>query len=188
RSAGGLHVPSTLPEGGAGDVRPRSPSARRDRRGERTQSGLLESAHRMTDGRARIGRYDVEVPLGEGAVGRVFVARDPVLGRRVALKLLRDDLPLSDALRARLAERVRQDARSAPMLSHPGLATLHDMGEERPDGPAAPFLVFEFLKGPTLRERLATGPLPPGEVAPIGRTIGSALSPSPPAGRRHGDG
>jgi serine/threonine protein kinase len=141
----------------------------------------------MTDDRARIGRYDVEVPLGEGAVGRVFVARDPVLGRRVALKLLRDDLPLSDALRERLAERVRQDARSAAMLSHPGLATLHDMGEERPDGPAAPFLVFEFLKGPTLRERLAAGPIPPGEVAAIGRTIGSALSHSHAAGIVHGD-
>jgi serine/threonine-protein kinase len=139
----------------------------------------------MTDEGVRIGRYEVEVPLGEGPVGRVFVARDPVLGRRVALKMLRRDLPLSDELRARLADRVRQEARSAAMLSHPGLATVHDMGDDPTDG--APYLVFEFIKGPTLRERLASGPIPPGEVASIGRAIGSALAHAHSAGVFYGD-
>jgi eukaryotic-like serine/threonine-protein kinase len=139
----------------------------------------------MTDERVRIGRYEVEVPLGEGPVGRVFVGRDPVLGRRVALKMLRRDLPLSGELRDRLADRVRQEARSVAMLSHPGLATVHDMGDEPTD--AAPYLVFEFIKGPTLRERLASGPIPPGEVASIGRTIGSALAHAHAAGVFYGD-
>ena len=139
----------------------------------------------MTDERVRIGRYEVEVPLGEGPVGRVFIARDPVLGRRVALKVLRRDLPLSDELRGQLADRVRQEARSAAMLSHPGLATVHDMGDEPTD--ATPYLVFEFIKGPTLRERLASGPIPPGEVASIGRTLGSALAHAHAAGIFYGD-
>jgi serine/threonine protein kinase len=124
---------------------------------------------------SRVGRYDVELPLGEGAVGRVLVGRDPVLGRQVAIKLLRDDLAVAEEVRARLAERVRQAARSAASLSHPGLATVHDMGDAS-DGTGAPFVVFEYLKGPTLRERLGSGPLPPAEVAAIGKTVGAALA------------
>src|ERR1019366_3031440 len=156
RSARGVRFPPALSEGPSRKVRSPRASARRDDRGERTPGGLLESTYGMTDERVRIGRYEVEVPLGEGPVGRVFIARDPVLGRRVALKVLRRDLPLSDELRGQLADRVRQEARSAAMLSHPGLATVHDMGDEPTD--ATPYLVFEFLKGPTLRRRLASAP------------------------------
>jgi serine/threonine protein kinase len=131
----------------------------------------------------RIGRYEVELPLGESAVGRVLVARDPVLGRRVAVKCVREDVALEDAQRARLADRLREAARSAAGLAHPGLATVHDMGGEG----AAPYVVFEFLKGPTLRERLANGPLPPSEVAALGKTLGAALSHAHAAGVFFGD-
>ncbi|HEX3770009.1 MAG TPA: protein kinase [Polyangiaceae bacterium] len=137
----------------------------------------------MTTTRTRIGRYEVELPLGEGAVGRVLVSRDPILGRRVALKSVRDDLPLDGAQRAALLERVRQAARSAAGLTHPGLATVHDMV----DADAGPYVVFEFLKGPTLRERLANGPLPPSEVAALGKTLGAALSHAHAAGVFFGD-
>jgi len=141
----------------------------------------------MTDERARIGRYDVELPLGEGVVGRVFVARDPVLGRQVAIKVLRAEVALGGELRDRLVERIRQAARAVATLSHPGLATLLDMGEERLAGVATPYLVFEFLRGPTLRERLATGPIAPSEVATIARTIGAALAHAHAAGVIQGD-
>jgi serine/threonine-protein kinase len=141
----------------------------------------------------RFGRYEVQLPLGEGAVGRVLVGRDPVLGRQVALKALRDDLgdaELGEALRVRLAERVRQGARSAAALSHPGLAAVHDLGEaetERGATPAGPYVVFEFVKGPTLRERLASGPIAPSEVAAVGRTLGAALTHAHAAGVVYGD-
>jgi serine/threonine-protein kinase len=133
----------------------------------------------------RIGRYDVERLLGEGGMGRVLLARDSVLGRRVALKVLRDDLGLPPELRTQLVERMRQEARAAAALSHPGMVTLHDMGE---DDAVGLFLVFELIDGPTLRERLhAGGSLPPGEVAAIARVLGAALTHAHEAGVIHRD-
>ncbi len=132
----------------------------------------------------RIGRYEIEFVLGEGAIGRVFVARDPVLGRQVALKVLRDDLGLAPELTSRLTDRIRREARATAALSHPAAVSLHDMGE---DESAGLYLVFEFIKVPTLRERLASGPLPPGEVAPIAKAIGAALAHAHAAGVMHRD-
>lgn len=133
---------------------------------------------------ARIGRYEIEFVLGEGAVGRVLVARDPLLGRQVALKTLRDDLMLPPELAERLTERIRREARATAGLSHPAAVTLHDMGE---DESAGLYLVFEFIRVPTLRERLASGPLPPGEVAQLARAIGAALAHGHASGVIHRD-
>jgi eukaryotic-like serine/threonine-protein kinase len=133
----------------------------------------------------RIGRYDVERVLGEGGMGRVLLARDTVLGRRVALKVLRDDLGLTPELRTQLTDRMRQEARAAAALSHPGMVTLHDMGQDEVVGL---FLVFELIDGPTLRERIVRGgPLPPGEVAAIARVLGAALTHAHAAGVIHRD-
>jgi serine/threonine-protein kinase len=132
-----------------------------------------------------IGRYDVERLLGEGGMGRVLLARDTVLGRRVALKILRDDLGLQPELKAQLVERMRQEARAAATLSHPGMVTLHDMGEDEAVGL---FLVFELIDGPTLRERLQRGgALRPGEVAAIAKVLGAALTHAHQAGVIHRD-
>jgi serine/threonine protein kinase len=132
----------------------------------------------------RVGRYEVERLLGEGGMGRVLLARDSVLGRRVALKILRDDLGLPPELRAQLVERMRQEASAAATVSHPGLVTLHDMGEDETMGL---FLGFECIDGPTLRDRLRSGPLPPVEVAAIARTLGAALTCAHAAGVLHRD-
>jgi serine/threonine-protein kinase len=133
----------------------------------------------------RIGRYDVERLLGEGGMGRVLLARDTVLGRRVALKVLRDDLGLPPELKVQLTERMRQEARAAAALSHPGMVTLHDMGQDEAVGL---FLVFELIDGPTLREQMhRVGPLPPGEVAAIARVLGAALTHAHQAGVIHRD-
>ena len=133
---------------------------------------------------ARIGRYEIERLLGEGGMGRVLLARDTVLGRRVALKILRDDLGLPPELRAQLVERMRQEARAAAALSHPGMVTLHDMGQDEEVGL---YLVFELIDGPTLREQLQKGPLPAATVASIARTIGAALTHAHEAGVIHRD-
>jgi len=132
----------------------------------------------------RIGRYDVELLLGEGGMGRVLLARDTVLGRQVALKILRDDLGLPPELRAQLIERLRQEARAAATVSHPSIVTLHDMGEDEQVGL---YLVFERIQGPTLRERLQQGALPPAEVAALARALGTALSHAHAAGVLHRD-
>jgi serine/threonine-protein kinase len=134
---------------------------------------------------ARIGRYEVELLLGEGGMGRVLLARDTVLGRQVALKILRDDLGLPPELKAQLVERMRQEARAAATLSHPAIVTLHDMGEDEHVGL---FLVFELIKGTSLRERLdESGPLPPEEVATLARALGAALTHAHAAGVVHRD-
>jgi serine/threonine-protein kinase len=131
---------------------------------------------------ARIGRYEVELLLGEGGNGRVLLARDPVLRRQVALKVLRDDLKLSPEQHRELAERVRQEVRAASTLSHPGLVALHDLGD---DERAGVYVVFELVHGPTLRERLQDGALPAAEVAQIARAVGSALGHAHTAGLVH---
>ena len=131
---------------------------------------------------ARIGRYEVELLLGEGGSGRVLLARDPVLRRQVAIKVLRGDLGLTAEQRQELTERVRQQARAAATISHPGLVALHDMGD---DDRMGLYLVFELVRGPTLRERLHDGPLAGEEVARIGLALAAALTHAHAAGLAH---
>jgi serine/threonine protein kinase len=138
-------------------------------------------------GGVRVGRYEVELPLGQNAVGEVILARDPLLGRRVVLKRLRADAPLDDEARGRLTGRLRETASALGALSHPGIVTVHDAGEGSEGEPGAPYVVFECVAGPTLRERLAAGALAPVEVASIGRALGSALTGAHAAGFTHGD-
>ncbi len=122
---------------------------------------------------ARIGRYEVELLLGEGGIGRVFLARDPVLRRQVAIKVVRDDLRMTIPELGELTERVRQEARAAATVSHPGLVALHDMGD---DAGVGLYVVFELVRGPTLRERLEDGPLPTDDVVRIGGAVAAALA------------
>jgi eukaryotic-like serine/threonine-protein kinase len=131
-----------------------------------------------------IGRYEVTVPIGEGPLGRVLLARDPLLGRQVAIKALRGDADLTAEARERLVGRIRESARALASLSHPGFSALHDIGE---DDSGAPYLVFEFVRGPTLRERLTTGALPPADVAAIARALGATLTQAHAVDFVHGD-
>jgi eukaryotic-like serine/threonine-protein kinase len=131
---------------------------------------------------ARVGRYEVEFLLGEGRHGRVLLARDPVLRRQVALKVLRDDMGLTAEQQGELADRVRQETRAAATLSHPAMVAVHDMGD---DGHVGFYVVLELVHGPTLRDRLHEGPLPPEEVAQIARALSSALTHAHTAGLVH---
>ena len=101
---------------------------------------------------ARLGPYEIVVPLGAGGMGEVYRARDPRLGREVAVKVLPDSVSADpDRLR-----RFEQEARAASALNHPNILTDFDTGAQ--DGVA--YLVTELLEGETLRERLAGGALP----------------------------
>jgi serine/threonine protein kinase len=107
-------------------------------------------------------------------MGRVLLARDTVLGREVALKILRDDLGLTPEMKTQLVDRMRQEARTVATLSHPVMVTLHDMGQDESVGL---YLVFERILGPTLRERIEhEGPLAPRAVAELARALGTALT------------
>ncbi len=99
----------------------------------------------------KIGRYQITRELGRGAMGVVYHAIDPTIGRPVAIKTLRLR-DMDDGLhRSRLRERLFREARSAGALSHPGIVTIYDMDEV--DGLA--YIAMEFVDGHTLDQLLA---------------------------------
>jgi serine/threonine-protein kinase len=131
-----------------------------------------------------IGRYRIIRLHGQGAMGRVLLAHDAVLDRDVALKLLRDDLHLPDEQTNALLDRMRQEARAAARVSHPGIVALHDMGEDPEWGL---YLVFEYLEGSTLKERLERGALGAIAAARLSTELGSALTTAHEVGVLHRD-
>jgi serine/threonine-protein kinase len=106
-------------------------------------------------------------------MGQVLLAHDPVLDRPVAVKHLRDDLSLTAEQFTSLGKRMEQEARAGARVSHPNLVALHDMGR---DPIVGLFLVFEYVEGETLEERLKRGPLTAREAARLSRELGGALS------------
>ncbi len=117
-------------------------------------------------------------------MGRVLLCHDPVLDRDVAVKHLRTDLPLPPEQREPLLERMRQEARASARVSHPHLVALYDMGEDPATGL---FLVFEYVQGSTLKQRLTEGRLTPDQAARLARELGNALHFAHQAGVVHRD-
>ena len=105
----------------------------------------------------RIGRYKIDRELGRGAMGVVYHAIDPNIGRPVAIKTIRLGEVSNTQERARLRERLFREARSAGILSHPGIVTIYDVEQQ---GDLA-YIAMEFVDGPTLDEVL-TGAQPIG--------------------------
>jgi tRNA A-37 threonylcarbamoyl transferase component Bud32 len=99
----------------------------------------------------KIGRYQITRELGRGAMGVVYHAIDPTIGRAVAIKTLRLREVDDGEQRLRLRERLFREARSAGALSHPGIVTIYDMDEV--DGLA--YIAMEFVDGQTLEEILS---------------------------------
>jgi len=121
----------------------------------------------------RIGRYEIEETLGRGAMGVVYLARDPLIDRQVALKTLRVDLDAEHADEFR--ERFVREARAAGKLSHPGIVTVHDVGEDPESG--LMYIAMEYLQGRDLKQLLASGhQFRPSEVARIAADVAVALS------------
>ena len=101
---------------------------------------------------ATIAQYTIVSKIGEGGMGEVWRARDPKLGRDVAIKVLPAAL---SADKARLA-RFEQEAQAAGTLNHPNILVIYHVGTHE----GAPYIVSELLEGETLRERMADGALP----------------------------
>src|ERR1700726_4798595 len=101
----------------------------------------------------RLGPYEVVSAIGAGGMGEVWRARDPRLGRDVAIKVL----PASFSADADRLRRFEQEARAAGILNHPNLTAVHDIGTDAETG--APYVVQELLEGETLRGVLAGGKL-----------------------------
>jgi serine/threonine-protein kinase len=108
-----------------------------------------------------LGRYRIEAVLGRGAMGEVYRAVDPAIGRTVAIKTVRIDAALVEVSREDLFERFRREARSAGRLKHHNIVAVYDYGEEA----GLYWLVMELVEGVTLAQRIAsTGAMPPEEA------------------------
>jgi Tol biopolymer transport system component len=133
----------------------------------------------------RIGTYEVSALIGSGGMGEVYRAHDPRLGRDVAIKVLPPAFSTdSDRLR-----RFEQEARAAAALNHPNILTVHEVGTyaPAPGAPAAPYVVSELLQGQTLRETIASGPLPVRKVVDYATQIASGLAAAHEKGVIHRD-
>src|SRR5262252_10715416 len=103
----------------------------------------------------RIGRYKIVRELGRGAMGVVYHAIDPNIGRPVAIKTIQLGGPRSPEEQERLRERLFREARSAGILSHPGIVTIYDVEQQ---GDVA-YIAMEYVDGPTL-DAVLSGPQP----------------------------
>ena len=117
----------------------------------------------------RLGPYEIVAPLGAGGMGEVYRARDPKLGREVAIKVLPTESLHDDTARARLL----RETRLAATLNHPNICTVHEVGEA--DGHI--YLAMELIEGSPLSERIAergTG-LPTESVVRYGAQIARSV-------------
>ncbi|MFI1385602.1 protein kinase [Embleya sp. NPDC020886] len=133
--------------------------------------------------RVLAGRYELVRLVGRGGMGEVWQGVDRELGRTVAVKVLPAELTRHEEFR----QRFRREARTSAALSHHGVATLHDVGEDVDGGDTVPFLVMEYIDGNTLTDALRTGPLPIARAVAIARDVADALVHSHGLGVIHRD-
>lgn len=127
------------------------------------------------------GRYRFDEQIAAGGFGAVWRGTDVALGRTVAIKVLR----LAHAQDPATLARFRAEARHAAALCHPNIAAIHDFCEPAP--PAAPFLVMEYVAGPSLATLLAGGPLGAATVMRILAGAAAGLAAAHQAGLVHRD-
>ena len=141
--------------------------------------------HPLADsGRVIAGRYRLEAPVGRGAMGVVWRARDQLLDRDVAVKEVRIADTLTESERANAYKRTLREAKTAARLNHPGVVTVYDVAEE--DG--RPWIVMQLVSALSLDQVLASsGPLSPRRTAEMGRQLLAALNVAHAAGVMHRD-
>jgi len=175
-------VPANLRREIAMDIRPSSADGLAhhlpvsDRRLECAQFGVTLLS--LFPG-ARLGPYEILAPLGAGGMGEVYRARDPRLGREVALKVLPEEVSLD---KDRLS-RFEQEARSASALNHPNIITIYEIGQAE----QVAFIAMELVEGKTLRELCAVDQLPVRRAIGIAVQIAAGLAKGHAVGIVHRD-
>src|SRR5262245_16947736 len=122
----------------------------------------------MTPG-TRLGPYEIVAPLGAGGMGEVYRARDPRMGREVAIKVSAE----------RFSDRFEREVHAVAALNHPNICHIYDVGPN--------YLVLELVEGPTLADRISEGAVPIEEALAIARQIGDALEAAHEKGIIHRD-
>jgi tRNA A-37 threonylcarbamoyl transferase component Bud32/dienelactone hydrolase len=126
-----------------------------------------------------LGHYLLETEIGSGGMGIVYAATDESLGRRVAVKLLRQGALSDDSHR----HRFRREAQAASALNHPHIVTIHEIGSSDGDD----FIVMEIVEGATLRTAIPPGGLPIEEALRYAIQLASAVGAAHAAGIVHRD-
>jgi serine/threonine protein kinase len=126
----------------------------------------------------RVGRFAIESELGRGGMGIVYLAHDEAIGRRVALKMLREEAHASTD-RARFL----REARAAARIDHPGIVEIYEVAEH--DGRA--FIAMEYVEGESLRAMLARGALNPEKTLALGQQIVAIVAAAHARGIVHRD-
>jgi serine/threonine protein kinase len=106
---------------------------------------------------AKLGPYEILAPIGAGGMGEVYCARDPRMGREVAIKLAAE----------RFSDRFEREVRAVAALNHPNICQIYDVGPN--------YLVMELVEGPTLAARIQQGAIPLEESLTIAKQIADAL-------------
>ena len=101
---------------------------------------------------SKLGRYEIVEEIGKGAMGVVYLARDPLIGRLVALKTFRISYSVKDVELDQFRARFIREAQSAGILSHPNIVTIHDVVERGEEGLA--FIAMEYVRGTNLKSLL----------------------------------
>ncbi|MGA9885157.1 MAG: protein kinase [Candidatus Acidiferrales bacterium] len=121
----------------------------------------------MLDAGTKLGPYEITGAIGAGGMGEVYCARDTKLGRHVALKVL----PETFARDAERMARFEREAKVLASLNYPNIAAIYGLEDSGPTHA----LVMELVEGPTLADRIASGPIPVDETLRIARQIANAL-------------
>ncbi len=133
---------------------------------------------------SKVGRYLIDRLVGAGAMGYVYVGKDPELGRAVAIKTIRD-LGMDPTSLGTFLERFKNEARAAARLHHPSIVQVYDVGEDEEVGP---YLVFEYVPGKSLKEVIRDeGALAPERIVSIADQIAGALEVAHAEGIIHRD-
>lgn len=119
---------------------------------------------------SQIGRYKIIAEIGQGAMGMVYQAQDPLIDRIVAIKTI--NLEIADEDREEYEKRFYQEARAAGKLNHPNIVTIYDVGKT---GDLA-YMAMEFLEGQELRDIIRQQLLPVEQVLNFGQQIASGLA------------
>ena len=135
---------------------------------------------------SKIGRYEVETEIGRGAMGVVYLAHDPRLRRRVAVKTYALPQGLSEEQEAEFRERFLREAQAAAGLSHPGIVTVYDADEDPHEN--IPYIAMEYVPGQSLQQTLrAEGSFTLDRVAALVERLAAALQVAHESGVVHRD-